>query len=358
MRGRQGAIVSDPKRVRTPEIRVLVSAGVLLCFVVVVLGAYVRLTAAGLGCPDWPGCYGRVTPVAAAASPEAQAAFPDKPLDVGKAWHEMIHRYAAGTLGLVILGIAVLTFVTEEGRCLIGTGYGLGLAATVVFQAVLGMLTVTWQLKPLIVTLHLIFGLATLSLLWWLWLSLDRRGAVAAQGPHRQEVIHTAFWLIGAGLGALILQIALGGWTSSNYAAVACPDFPTCQNAWLPHADFRNAFVLWRGLGINYEGGVLAHPARVAIHFTHRLGALVASLALLAGSAYVIARVPSPPLRLRAGLVLVALGLQLVIAITMVEQSFPLSVATAHNAGAALLLLATLALFQGVAAARQPVHPR
>jgi heme a synthase len=345
-------------------IRVLVSTGLLLCFVVVVLGAYVRLTQAGLGCPDWPGCYGRVTPVAAAASPAAQAAFPDKPLNVAKAWHEMIHRYAAGTLGIIILALAALSLATQDGRRLIGAGYGLGLLATVIFQAVLGMLTVTWQLKPLIVTLHLIFGLTTLSLMWWLWLSLPRAGwgGVVAGGPGSTgtgavrrpgpSVARTSFWLVTAGLAALCVQIALGGWTSSNYAAVACPDFPTCQNAWLPPADFHNAFVLWRGLGINYEGGVLTAPARVAIHFTHRLGALVATLALLAGSVFVIVRSGSAPLRRRAYLVLAALALQLLIGITMVERGFPLSVATAHNAGAALLLLATLALFQKVAHAR------
>jgi cytochrome c oxidase assembly protein subunit 15 len=338
-------------------IRILVGAGVLLCLVVVVLGAYVRLTAAGLGCPDWPGCYGRVTPLAAAASPEAQAAFPDRPLDVDKAWHEMIHRYAAGTLGLIIIAIAVVALATPQGRRLIGAGYGLGLLGTVLIQAGLGMLTVTWQLKPLIVTLHLIFGLTTLSLLWWLWLCLPRVGGVQAGEPQDfkwagSQVHRTVVALVVAGLAALAVQIVLGGWTSSNYAAVACPDFPTCQNAWLPRADFHNAFVLWRGLGINYEGGVLANPARVAIHFTHRLGALLATLALLAASLFVIARSGSASVRLRAYLLLAALALQLTIGITMVEKGFPLSVATAHNAGAALLLLATLALLQRAVPAR------
>lgn len=333
-------------------IRLLVGAGVLLCFVVVVLGAYVRLTAAGLGCPDWPGCYGRVTPIAAAASPEAQAAFPNRPLDVGKAWHEMIHRYAAGTLGLIIVVLAAISLATPEGRRVIGAGYGVALLGTVVFQAVLGMLTVTWQLKPLIVTLHLVFGLTTLSLLAWLWYSLPRAGwGGLASGLQSSpwgsaQIRRTATWLVAVGLGALILQIALGGWTSSNYAAVACPDFPTCQNAWLPKADFHDAFVLWRGLGVNYEGGVLSHPARVAIHFTHRLGALVATLALLAAALFVLLREGLESARMRAALVLAALALQLTIGITMVEEAFPLPLATAHNAGAALLLLATLALLQ------------
>jgi cytochrome c oxidase assembly protein subunit 15 len=322
-----------------------------------VLGAYVRLTAAGLGCPDWPGCYGQVTPLAAAASPTAQAAFPQRPLDVGKAWHEMIHRYAAGTLGLIIIVIAAFALGAPDGRQLIGWGYGIGLLATVVFQAVLGMLTVTWQLKPLIVTLHLLFGLTTLSLLWWLWLSLPRYSwaGVALPKPDLRwggSHLTTTYGLALIALAALALQIALGGWTSSNYAAVACPDFPTCQNAWLPPADFHDAFVLWRGLGVNYEGGVLENPARVAIHFTHRVGALVTTLALLAASLLVIIRSGSRGARLCAYAVIAALALQLTIGITMVREAFPLPLATAHNGGAALLLLATLALLRRIAYAR------
>src|SRR4030081_140835 len=153
--------------------RRLAVAGVLLCFVVVVLGAYVRLTAAGLGCPDWPGCYGHVTPLGAEHSTTAQAAFPSTPLNVGKAWREMVHRYAASTLGLIIVAIAILAFVTRRAR-LVSLPLAGALLGTVVFQGLLGMLTVTWQVTPLIVTGHLIFGLTTLSLLWWLWLSLPR----------------------------------------------------------------------------------------------------------------------------------------------------------------------------------------
>src|SRR3569833_1380881 len=152
-------------------IRRLALAGVLLCFVVVVLGAYVRLNAAGLGCPDWPGCYGHVTPIGAQQSVDAQAAFPNRPLDVGKAWKEMIHRYAASTLGFIIVVITALALVYRQ-RKVVSPIYTVVLLATVVVQGILGMLTVTWQLKPLIVTLHLIFGMTTLSLLWWLLLSL------------------------------------------------------------------------------------------------------------------------------------------------------------------------------------------
>jgi cytochrome c oxidase assembly protein subunit 15 len=336
-------------------IRRLALAGVLLCFVVVVLGAYVRLTAAGLGCPDWPGCYGQVTPLGAEHSATAQAAFPSKPLNVGKAWREMIHRYAASTLGLIIVVIAALAITSRRQR-LLSTTYALALLATVVVQGILGMLTVTWQLKPLIVTLHLLFGMTTLGLLWWLWLSLPRTswGGMRMQGAGRPvftggggggaAAMQIAHLLAIAGLIGLALQIVLGGWTSSNYAAVACPDFPTCQDAWWPHTDYRNAFVLWRGLGVNYEGGILDNPARVAIHLTHRLGAVVVTLALGLASVFVLFRQSLSAALPAAYAVLGALALQLTIGISMVLKTFPLQLTTAHTAGAALLLLGTLAL--------------
>lgn len=340
-------------------IRRLALAGVLLCFVVVVLGAYVRLNAAGLGCPDWPGCYGHITPLGAEQSAATQAAFPNRPLDAGKAWKEMIHRYAAGTLALIIVVITALA-IAHRRRKLLSAPYAVVLLATVLVQAVLGMLTVTWQLKPLIVTLHLIFGMTTLALLWWLWLSLPgqswggmTRGGVVGRGSGGATAAATmrlAHQLALLGLVALAVQIALGGWTSSNYAAVACPDFPTCQNAWWPHTDYRNAFVLWRGLGINYEGGVLDNPARVAIHLTHRLGALVATLALGLVSLFVIFQKSLPSALPAAYAVLGALALQLTIGVSMVLNTFPLRLTTAHTAGAALLLMATLALVRRVSA--------
>jgi cytochrome c oxidase assembly protein subunit 15 len=326
-------------------LRRLALAAVLLCLVVVVLGAYVRLTAAGLGCPDWPGCYGHLTPSGAENSPASQAAFASTPFDLGKAWREMAHRYAATTLGLIIVGIAALAIRTREAR-LVSVPHALLLLATVVVQGVLGMLTVTWQLKPLLVTLHLLFGLATLALLWWLYLRARRRpldsiphAALASAGESRR-----ARTFVIAGLIVLSAQIALGGWTSSNYAAFACPDFPTCQNAWWPVTDYRDAYVLWRGLGINYEGGVLEHPARVAIHFTHRLGAIIASVVLLAGTIVVLRRPALARARDAAVAVIIALGLQLAIGIFMVLEAFPLSLATAHNGGAALLMLAVVSL--------------
>jgi cytochrome c oxidase assembly protein subunit 15 len=209
----------------------------------------------------------------------------------------------------------------------------------------LGMLTVTWSLKPLIVTLHLLFGLTTLSLLWWLWLSL--RGGYRERPivRHAASPLRVRRWILLA-LFALGVQIALGGWTSSNYAAVACPDLPRCQGEWWPNTDYQDAFVLWRGLGVNYEGGVLDHPARVAIHLTHRLGAIFASLALFLAALAVLRRPALEPAHPAAYAVLIALALQLLIGVSMVLSAFPLSLATAHNAGAALLLLAALALYR------------
>jgi cytochrome c oxidase assembly protein subunit 15 len=306
----------------------------LLCLVVVVLGAYVRLTAAGLGCPDWPGCYGHVTPAGALAS--------GVEMDPGKAWREMVHRYAATTLGLIIVVITAIAIATR-GQRLVPVRFALVLLACVVFQGILGMLTVTWLLKPLIVTLHLIFGLTTLALLAWLWLHLRPAAGAAVRPVIASAPDGVRRWAL-IGLSALAIQVALGGWTSSNYAAMACPDFPQCQQSWWPEMDFRDAFVVWRGLGINYEGGVLDHPARVAIHVVHRLGAIVATLALLAASITALRRVANPAVVRAALLVLAALALQLLIGIFMVWRAFPLSLATAHNAGAALLVLAAVHL--------------
>ena len=262
----------------------------------------------------------------------------------------MAHRYAAATLGIIIVIIAALALATRRQR-LVSVGHALALVVIVVIQGMLGMLTVTWNLKPLIVTLHLLFGLTTLGLLWWLWLSLRARSV------SRERFLRPAppagAWgraassrLVLIALFALSIQIALGGWTSSNYAAVACPDLPKCQGSWWPETDYRDAFVLWRGLGINYEGGVLEHPARVAIHLTHRIGAIVATLALVLAAIAALRRRALAHARPAAIAVLLALALQLAIGITMVLKAFPLSLATAHNAGAAVLLLAALALYR------------
>ncbi len=310
--------------------------GALLAITVVVIGAWTRLSSAGLGCPDWPGCYGHLTVGQAVEhAEEANAAFPDRPLEANKAIKEMVHRYFASTLGLLIVAIAVLAFRNRRDP-MQPVRLPTLLVLLVVFQGLLGMWTVTLLLKPLIVTAHLAGGLTTMSLLWWLGLDAGRGGRPESErGLRRLAVL---------GLVVLAAQILLGGWTSSNYAAIACPDFPTCQATYWPQMDFKDAFVLWRGLGVDYEGGVLDHPARVAIHFTHRLGAVVTALVLGLLAWQAIRAGGSRAVRTAGAAVAVVLATQLIVGPVMVLETFPLPLATAHNAVAALLLLSVVAL--------------
>src|SRR5271163_1615858 len=315
--------------------RRLALAGALLAAAVVVLGAWVRLTDAGLGCPDWPGCYGHLYPNAGHAEAQSGAHF-------AKALHEMIHRYFASTLGAVItvLLIWAVRFRKDRDQPLMPAAL---LFVVVCLQGALGALTVTLLLKPLIVTAHLLGGLSTLGLLWWLSLAPTTRQLTEREAALRK------FALVG--LAALIVQIALGGWTSTNYAAVACPDLPTCQHSWWPPMDYRNAFVLWRGLGIDYEGGVLANPARVAIHFTHRLGALVAGSILIALGLFAATSARSAASRRlrRAGrLLVIAVALQISIGVATVHWGVPLPLATLHNAGAAFLVVCMVWLLRAL----------
>lgn len=299
--------------------------GVALALLVVTVGAWVRLTDAGLGCPDWPGCYGQIFVTQQLAVDAGVEELYGRPLEAEKAWREMFHRYLASTLGLVCVALAVLAWRNrrdpEQPRVVPFVLVGL-----VIFQGLLGMWTVTLLLKPIIVVAHLFGGLATLSLLF----VLARRPA-PLPAPAGLKALAVA---AGA---ALVLQIGLGGWTSANYAALACPDFPTCQTEWWPQiADFDEAFVLWRGIGIDYEGGVLDHPARVAVHFVHRLGAVVASILLIALGATLLRR---PDARVAGGAMLAMLAVQLTLGASIVLFGVPLAVAVAHNGGAALLLL-------------------
>ena len=328
-------------------LRRLALIGMLLCLVVVVLGAWVRLTDAGLGCPDWPGCYGHVTPAGAERNEgKIESYSPGWEYDSGKAWREMIHRYAATTLGFVIVLITAIAIAYRRERP-VGLPFALSLLTVVLLQGALGAFTVWWLVKPLVVLLHLVGGLTTLSLLTWLWLSMRRVGRVVvpAAAATKISALDGARKAAVAATIIVAFQIMLGGWTSSNYAAVACPDLPTCQTEWWPDGmDFDEAFVLWRGLDINYTGGVLEHPARVAIHFTHRLGAIIASLAVLLAGWLAIRNAPTTLVRRGGQWAIAALGLQLLIAVFMILKAFPLSLAAGHNAGAALLIMALLLL--------------
>jgi cytochrome c oxidase assembly protein subunit 15 len=325
-------------------------AGACLALIVIVLGAWVRLSAAGLGCPDWPGCYGHISAAAAAENlDKISVAFPERPFEYAKAHKEMVHRYFASTLGLVCLIVAGLAIANRrDPRQPIVLP--LILVALVIFQGLLGMWTVTLLLKPLIVLLHLVGGLSTMAVLAWLGIKRPDESAPprAASAPTDRTLRNVGI----AAFAALIFQILLGGWTSTNYAAYSCPDFPTCQNSYWPEMDFDDAFVLWRGLGIDYEGGVLDHPARVAIHFTHRLGAIVAAILLGAWAWLAFRRGQTAAIR-RAGAILGALLVaQLILGPVMVIRALPLALATAHNGVAALLVLAAVRLTKLQATAR------
>ena len=251
----------------------------------------------------------------------------------------MVHRYIVGALGLLVIGLAVLSVLNRRDPAQPRVLPWL-LVALLAVQALLGMWTVTLLLKPLIVTLHLLGGLTTLALLAWLALPPARRELKASERPLRRLAI--------AGVLVLLLQVSLGGWTSTNYAAAACPDFPSCQGSYWPPMDFRNAFILWRGLGIDYEGGVLDAPARVAIHYTHRLGAYVTAVVLALVVAGALKRGQSNAAKLAAIALAVALVMQLLIGMNLIWKGWPLWLGTAHNAGAALLVLTAVALLRAL----------
>jgi len=316
--------------------RKFILAALILAFGVVSLGAYVRLSDAGLGCPDWPGCYGKLTPHLAAEAINAELAVrPDGPVSHAKAWKEMVHRYLAGTLGVLVLGIAILGW---RGRRETSGGPGLPLIllGLIVFQALLGMWTVTQLLKPLIVSAHLLGGLATLSLLLWLWLrERAQYGHVYyARADHLRGIA-------AIGLALLVTQIALGGWVSTNYAALACTDFPLCQGVWMPPMDFEHGFTLHRELGETASGELLPMTALTAIHWMHRVMALIVFLYL----GWLVLRLLRTPGYASTGLIVGGLLLlQVSLGISNVLFSLPLAVAVAHNTGASLLLASLVVL--------------
>lgn len=354
----------------------------------VMFGAFVRLSNAGLSCPDWPTCYGQVSwPQHAQAVAQADAAFPDRPYEAHKAWREQVHRFLAGTLGVLVLVLALLAswrkrsarlaviaaavlaalgvslYIGGEHRwsSLLAIGAialplfaAMGLKrpgawricvltlAVIIFQAMLGMWTVTLLLKPIVVMGHLLGGIATFALLAYAAL---RFGGVGAPDDRMADLRR----LVAFGIVLLFGQIALGGWTSANYAALACGygpgSFPQCLNQWLPATDFHQGFVLWRGIGVNYEGGVLDMAARSAIQLAHRIGALVV-FCYLGWLSHKVARRGLHGLGIGMA---VALVCQVLLGISNVYFGLPLIVATAHNGVAAVLLftlLATLARTQ------------
>ncbi len=316
--------------------RKLVLAAAFLAFAVVVFGAFVRLSDAGLGCPDWPGCYGHVAvPQSAEARGLAQLKFPDKPFDSAKAWIEMMHRYLAGTLGLLMLAIAIYAW-RKRVELRQSPALPLFLAGLVVLQALLGMWTVTMLLKPVVVSLHLLGGMATLALLCWL--TLLQYDAPPSVNAGKMRKLKFWGWF---GFLLLVLQIALGGWVSANYAALACSGFPLCNGNWVPEMDFARGFHFLGELGMTTEGGPLPNQALTAIHWAHRLGALIVFcyLALLA-----IAVVRTQGLQKYGALLLIVLCVQVVLGIGNVLLSLPLALAVAHNAAAALLLIAMVVL--------------
>ncbi len=308
----------------------LVFAAVCLTFVVVIVGAYVRLQDAGLGCPDWPGCYGHLVGVPQSAEEigRAEQGFPQRPVEAHKAWKEMFHRYIAGALGLLIFAI-MLTAWRQRRALRQSPWLPTSIVALVGVQATLGMWTVTMLLKPVIVTLHLLGGMATLALLTWLALRQAAFPAVSASALRLRP------WA-AAGLVILICQITLGGWVSTNYAALACRDFPACHGAWLPAMDFDHGFHLMRELGMTAAGVPLALDALTAIHWAHRVGALVTFL-YIGALAIALMRVPGC-LRLGSGLA-VLLVAQVSLGIANVLLTLPLPVAVAHNGVAAALLV-------------------
>lgn len=362
---------------------------VALALGVIVFGAFVRLSNAGLSCPDWPTCYGQATWPSAPADAADHAASAIRPFDDTRAWREQVHRMLAGTLGVLVLTLALVAASRRrfgiaqvvaaallvaasiplymrgmhvQAGVLAGIGELILLAAAarwwwrdggglpplaaltlavIVFQALLGMWTVTWLLKPIVVMGHLLGGLATFALLSWMaWSATDRPVRVPDAGLLRG--------LLWAGLALLAIQIALGGWTSANYAALSCgTDFPQCVGRWWPPHDFGEAFVLWRGIGVDYEGGILDGAARIAIHMSHRMMAVVV-FAYLLWLAVKLMR--SPGLRGFGGLLAALLLAQVSLGIANVKLALPLEVAVMHNAGAALLLFTLVTLLARVRA--------
>ena len=302
----------------------------VLAFCLVVFGSYVRISDAGLGCPDWPGCFGILTvPESRIAIDKAMANFPGQVIETEKAWIEMIHRYVAGILGLLIL---VIGFYAFKYRKILEINMLLpySLLGVVLFQATLGMLTVTLLLKPIIVTSHLIGGMLTLALLT----------AISAQHLNKNSTLiiknHLFFYIIRFSLVLIFLQIFLGGWTSTNYAGLACTDYPKCHGMWFPDMDFQNAFSINRDLGKTPEGASISLSALQAIQWVHRLGAIIVTLYFIYLS---YALMKYKQLKLEATLLIILIIYQFLLGIANILLHLPVILAALHNFGAAALVV-------------------
>jgi heme a synthase len=320
-----------------------------ITFDLIMFGAFVRISDAGLGCPDWPGCYGKVTPFGAMQDIQAEAlARPHGPVTVFKAWVEMLHRYVASALGLLIIWLAWLAWRHRGEPRAPSFPLALFTLAWVILQGMFGMWTVTLRLQPAVVTAHLLGGMILFALL------LMQQNRVAQHPPLAAGSSRLRPWAL-AGLALVFLQIALGGWVSSNYATLACRDFPTCQGAWWPDMDIAAGFEIWRPLGMTADGAGLPFPALTAIHYAHRLMAYVVLLVvgLLAWRA-----------RRQAGLeriglwLLLALAAQVVTGLTNIFLDWPMAAAVLHTGGATALLGGLLMLnFRVGVGRRLPLEP-
>jgi len=304
--------------------------GALFTLVVISLGAWVRLTDAGLGCPDWPGCYGLLTtPDTADELAKAKEYYPDADIDVGKAWREMLHRYMAGILGLYVFFITFISVKYSKKNYTLPVL----LSVLIVIQAIMGMLTVTMLVKPTIVTTHLFFGMLTATLLLINAINYSGISVSPKRIPLFALVLISATWLF------LIAQILLGGWTSTNYASLACTDFPKCLDQWYPkEMVFDGAFDLIGLPDVNYEGGILAYGAKVAIHYSHRITALILTVIYILAVYTVLKLKEHIFLKKLMGVSIIFFILQIILGISNVVYSLPLNIAVWHTMNAAILM--------------------
>jgi cytochrome c oxidase assembly protein subunit 15 len=321
----------------------LVGVAAWLTFDLILFGSFTRLTDSGLGCPDWPGCYGAAAPfVASEAIYQAQAIWPQGPVTMFKAWVEMIHRYFAMALGTLIIAQLIWAMLDRK-RLKISLLWPLSLLALICLQGAFGAWTVTLKLAPIVVVTHLLLGLTLLGALTWL--TDSRRLSKPSSASPTKPIIKTSLWrwriAVWLGLMLLILQIALGGWVSANYAMLACPDFPTCHGAWLPEMDFTHAF----SFGYGMPEGAMPMPARVAVHWIHRTFAWVVTVYWI-GLALRLRRFEM--LRYPATLILVMIVVQCITGLSNIVLQWPLLIALAHNGGAAILLISSVILMRRV----------